>query len=164
MVPIIEKKKITAVMIRTRLIYPCLLEVSPRISGAATPITSAPITYASPLIELKLFLSFISSVITGRRLFSEISMTGNNTPSRIYDTYAIASFPDVDNIGPNQSRRKLALHRIVPRINVGRKCPIFLVGRWSIINPTNGSLMASRKRAIMNSVAHAAGLKPHILV
>jgi hypothetical protein len=61
-----------------------------------------------------------------------------------------------DNIGPNQSRRKLALHRIVPRINVGRKCPIFLVGRWSIINPTNGSLMASRKRAIRNSVRYRA--------
>ena len=61
-------------------------------------------------------------------------------------------------------RRCMILSVIATRINVGRKCPIFLVGRWSIINPTNGSLMASRKRAIRNSVAHAAGLKPHILV
>ena len=99
-------------------------------------------------------------VITGSRLFREISITGNRTPSSRYVIYAITTFPAGSIIGPYHISRKLIPHRTEPTMSDFLKWPNFVVGIRSIRNPINGSLTASQILAIKNNVAHTAGSIP----
>ncbi|MPM61400.1 hypothetical protein SDC9_108258 [bioreactor metagenome] len=63
------------------IVYPCNgVAAIDKIKGAIIPIDKPPTAYATPFNELRLFLSFKSSVMTGNILFKGMSIMSKVIP------------------------------------------------------------------------------------